>query len=168
MYVTSYRKKIKSLLNWIELNIYFEIREYRFSCRWPGFLAVVVSGSSPTPSPLHRHQVVSISISLFQSCCVLPVGLTDRRGGRRQIIRWRWRESLVLYKSFNTLCPRSVCVGFRKKEITFFWAPIDFHKWFGTYVFIFNDTIMIYVFLRHFSRKVRIITRSKKNTLATH
>jgi hypothetical protein len=54
----------------------------------------------PTPSP-----TLSSKISLSQSSCVSPVELTDGRVGRgwkrSQIIRGR--ESLVLYKSFNTL-----------------------------------------------------------------
>ncbi len=52
-------------------------------------------------SPLSRQQV----LSLCQSSCVSPVELTNRRvggGGVCKIIRVR--ESLVLYKSFNTLC----------------------------------------------------------------
>ncbi len=51
----------------------------------------------PLP-PLSREQVVSLS----QSSCVSPVELTDG-GARSQSIRPR--EGLVLYKSFNTLCP---------------------------------------------------------------
>jgi hypothetical protein len=38
-------------------------------------------GSSPLPSPLFRHQVVSLS----QSACVSLVELTDRRGGQGAI-----------------------------------------------------------------------------------
>jgi hypothetical protein len=58
--------------------------------RGPCFLAV---------APLSFQQVVSFS----QSSCVSPVEPTEARGGggRSQIIRQR--ESLLLYKSFNTL-----------------------------------------------------------------
>ncbi len=71
--------------------------------RVPGFLAVVWFGSSPTLFPLSRQQVVSLSPSSYVS----PVEPTHWGGGgmwwgRSQIIRRR--ESLVLYKSFNTLC----------------------------------------------------------------
>ncbi len=56
---------------------------------------------SQPSSPLSHQQVVSLS----HSSCASPVELTDGRGGRgwwrSQIIRPR--ESLVLYKSFNTL-----------------------------------------------------------------
>jgi hypothetical protein len=41
----------------------------------PSFIAVEWLGSSPTPSPLSRQQVVSLS----QSSCVSPVELTDGR-----------------------------------------------------------------------------------------
>jgi hypothetical protein len=63
----------------------------------PGFLAVVLLGSSPTPLSRQRY--------LSQSSYVSPVELTDRRGrggglGRRQIIT---RESLALNKSLNPL-----------------------------------------------------------------
>jgi hypothetical protein len=53
---------------------------------------------APTPPPSPRQRLVSIS----QSSCVSPVELTDGGGLGRSQIR-RWRESLVLYKSFNTL-----------------------------------------------------------------
>jgi hypothetical protein len=69
----------------------------------PSSLVVVWSGSSPTPSPLSRQQVVSLS----QSSCESPVQLTDgRRGGGRRWARSqivRRRESLALNKLFNTL-----------------------------------------------------------------
>jgi hypothetical protein len=62
--------------------------------------------SSPPPS---RQQVVSLS----QSSCVSPVELTNWRGrewwARSQIIRPR--ESLALYKSFNTLCSTATGCG---------------------------------------------------------
>ncbi len=70
--------------------------------RGPGFLTVghMIWLLSHTPSPVSN-------LSLFnQSSCVSLVELTDGRGrrgwGKSQIIRQR--ESLVLYKSFNTLC----------------------------------------------------------------
>ncbi len=83
-----------------------------------GFLTVVWYGSSLIPSFLSRQQVVYLS----QSSCVSLVELTDGRGGGK---RWgrspivpslvyvhetsteepnhMMRESLVLFKSFNTL-----------------------------------------------------------------
>jgi hypothetical protein len=72
--------------------------------RWPGFLwfYCMIRLLARTPfAPLSRQQLVSLS----QSSCVSPIELTDGRGKRRtrsQIMRRR--ESLVLYKSFNTLC----------------------------------------------------------------
>jgi hypothetical protein len=65
--------------------------------RGPGFLGVESFASSPTPS----HQQV---VSLTQSSCVSPLAFCRRgeRGWVRSQIRRR-RESLVLYKSFNTL-----------------------------------------------------------------
>jgi hypothetical protein len=55
------------------------------------------------PHPRSRQQLVTC-----QSFCVSPVELTDGRGGRgrrrSQIIRWR--ESMVLYKSINTVWKR--------------------------------------------------------------
>ncbi len=50
-------------------------REYWIIYRWPGFLAIVWFGSSPTP--LSSQQVVSLS----QSSCVSPVEIKCRRGG---------------------------------------------------------------------------------------
>ncbi len=53
--------------------------------RWPGFLAVVWFGSSPTPFPSSfRQQVVSLS----KSSHVSPVKLIDGRRGR-----WGWTRS---------------------------------------------------------------------------
>ncbi len=69
----------------------------------PGFLAVVWFGFSPTPSPLFRQLVASsFSQSSWSS---LLTGGRGRGWGRSQIIQQL--ESLVLYKSFNTLwyCP---------------------------------------------------------------
>jgi hypothetical protein len=83
---------------------------------------------SPSPPPISRQQVVSLS----QSYCVSPI-TGDMRGGgggraRNQIIRPR--ESLVLYKSFNTLWFRPF--GFRSDttgvrqcsgSVLVFWPP---------------------------------------------
>ncbi len=74
--------------------------EYWIIYRGPGFL-VLWFRSCPTYSFLSCQQAVYVS----QSSCVSPVQLTDgrvERVGRSQIIRRR--ESLVIYKSFNTLC----------------------------------------------------------------
>jgi hypothetical protein len=70
--------------------------------RGPGFLAVVWFGSSPIPLPPSPISTLSIFLSL--PVCRRSRFLTrEGRGwGRSQIIRWG--ESLVLYKSFNTLC----------------------------------------------------------------
>ncbi len=78
-------------------------REYWMFYRGASILAVVWFGSPPTPSP---PPLSSASFLFGPSSCVSPVELTDRRVGRRgwtssQIIRPR--ESLTLYKSFNTL-----------------------------------------------------------------
>ncbi len=72
-------------------------REFWMSYRGPGLIAGVWFGSF-LRLPLSRQQVVS----LYKSSCMSPVELTNGRGGgdRIQII-WQ-RESLVLYKSFNT------------------------------------------------------------------
>jgi hypothetical protein len=70
-------------------------------CRGPGFLAVVLLGSSPTPYPPFSRQKL---VSLSQSSCVSPVELTDGRGGEPGAKIIPPRESLVFYKSFNTLC----------------------------------------------------------------
>ncbi len=76
--------------------------------RGPGFLAVEWFCSYPTPSPLSRQQVVSLSqtscvVSISQTSCESLFELTDgwRGWGRSQIIRQQ--ESLVPYNSFNTL-----------------------------------------------------------------
>ncbi len=81
-------------------------REYRMIDRGPGFLVVVKFGYFFTflpPSP------VTYSSSTCDTQAEKERQLIDRRRGggrgrgRSQIIRWR--ENLVLYKSFNTLCP---------------------------------------------------------------
>ncbi len=80
--------------------------------RGAGFLAVVWFGSSPAPSP----PLLSASrLSLSQSPFVSPVELADVRGGgwgRSQTIRRQ--ESLVLYKSFNTLYNKDFAVSRRR------------------------------------------------------
>ncbi len=66
----------------------------------PDFLAVEWIGSSQTPPPHSRQQIVSLT----QSSCVSLGELTDGRGGgwgRIQIIRRR--KSMFLNKSLNTL-----------------------------------------------------------------
>ncbi len=65
----------------------------------PGFLSVVWFGSSPTPSPLSRRHTGK----LRKKDNLLTGGVGGKGWVRSQIIRPR--ESLVLYKSFNTLCP---------------------------------------------------------------
>ncbi len=75
------------------------LREYWMIYRRQGFLAVIWSGSFPASSPLPSGS------SLSQSYCLPQVEITDVEGGgggwRSQIMRRR--ESLVLFKSFNTL-----------------------------------------------------------------
>ncbi len=74
-------------------------REYWMIYLGPGFLAVVWFGFSLTPSPLFR-QLVSSPFSQ-SSWTSLLTGGRGRGWGRSQIIQQL--ESLVLYKSFNTL-----------------------------------------------------------------
>ncbi len=68
------------------------------NCRGPGFLAVEWFGSSPTPPP--PPSASCLSFSVFP--CVASRAYWRESGGcaRSQIIRPR--ESLALYKSFNT------------------------------------------------------------------
>ncbi len=66
--------------------------------RGPGFLAVLRFCSTPTPSPLFRQQLVSLS----QFFCVSPVELTEGSGGGEGM--GAKQKSYVLYKSFNALC----------------------------------------------------------------
>ncbi len=54
-----------------------ESREYWMIYRGPGFIDFVYFGSLPTPCPLSRKQVISLS----QSFCVPPIELTNGRGG---------------------------------------------------------------------------------------
>ncbi len=102
-------------------------REYWMIYRGPGILAVLWFGSSATPSPFSRQQVVSLSHSSF-FFSLSPVELTifRRRKGRvGKIPIIRPRESLVFCKSFNTLCgcPPSVA------SYLFGWIPgLDLKK----------------------------------------
>ncbi len=78
-------------------------REYWIIYRGPGFLAVFWFGHSPRPLPPPAGEQV---VSLSQSSCVSPVELTDgirERGGVDEEPNHTTRESLDLYKSFNTL-----------------------------------------------------------------
>jgi hypothetical protein len=76
--------------------------------RGPRFLRPLNSAPRPpSPSPLSRQLLVSLSLS----SCVSPVELTDgnvwgRGWARSQIIQPR--ESLALYKSFNTFIKTNV------------------------------------------------------------
>ncbi len=65
--------------------------------RGPGFLEVVWFGSSPTPFPPSPLSCLSFAVFL----CVVSRAYWRGRA-RSQIIRPR--ESMALYKSFNTLC----------------------------------------------------------------
>jgi hypothetical protein len=68
----------------------------------PGCLAVVWLGSSPTPFPPSTDSIFSLFLSL--SVCLRSSLLTEEgRGGRWGTKSFRTRESLTLYKSFNTL-----------------------------------------------------------------
>jgi len=71
-------------------------REHLMIYRGPGFLPFVYFGPSSTPPP--SHATVS-KLSLFPS---LPL-LIDKRGDRGWRRSQTQRESLALYKSFNTL-----------------------------------------------------------------
>ncbi len=92
--------------------------------RGPGFLAVVWFDSSPTPSPLSRQQVVSLS----QSSCVSPIELTDGRGGRGwgRSQNIRKRECLILYKSFNSIWFVNDWTVYATKELDIFWPKFKF------------------------------------------
>ncbi len=63
-------------------------------CRGPGFLTVVWFGSSPIPSPLSRQWALLATHRKTEK--------KRQLAGRSLIIRQR--ESLVLYKTWNTLC----------------------------------------------------------------
>ncbi len=77
-----------------------ESRGYWLIYRGHGFLAVF--DSAPRP-PSFRQHVVSLS----QSSCVPPGWAYWRGGGGQARSQNMWlRESLALYKSFNTLCAR--------------------------------------------------------------
>jgi hypothetical protein len=66
------------------------------------------------------------TLSRQQSVCASPVELTDGRGGCAGVAQRR-QECLVLYKSFNTLCPElclkgwleSLCAGQTGSYATF-------------------------------------------------
>ncbi len=81
-------------------------REYWVIYRGPGFLAVLWFGSSPTPFPLSFRSASCLSFSVFlcvaDQACWRPTGERGRGWARSRIIRPQ--ESLVFYKSFNTLC----------------------------------------------------------------
>ncbi len=68
------------------------------------FLAVVWSSSSPIPSPLSRQQVASLSQSSFVS--QVDLILTGDGSRSQSNDNCETAESLVLYKSFNSLCPQ--------------------------------------------------------------
>jgi hypothetical protein len=94
----------KSLCNYNRL-------KQRMIYRGPGFLAVLSVGPSPNPShPLQSASCLCFSVFL----CVADRGYWQERWGRRGW--WRSKlitsqESLVLYKSFNTLWSRVRCSG---------------------------------------------------------
>jgi len=68
----------------------------------PGCLAVVWLGSSPTPFPPSTDSIFSLFLSL--PVCRRSSLLTEEGGGGRWGTKsFRTRESLTLYKSFNTL-----------------------------------------------------------------
>ncbi len=69
---------------------------------WLAFSPSYSLASPPPPPP-------QPAVSLSHSSCVSPVDLTDggEGDGRVRIQLIRRRESLVLYNSFNTLCPEA-------------------------------------------------------------
>jgi hypothetical protein len=90
------------------MNVTLCIREDWLFYRGPSFLAVVWFGSMPPPpsSSLSRQRIFSLS----QSSCVSPVKLIDGIGGVEGagVDPNHATASLVLYKTFNTLCWASV------------------------------------------------------------
>ncbi len=78
-------------------------RENQMIYRGQDSLAVVWFGSSTTPSPLSRKQILCLSQSSSVSPGELSDGSVGGKGRERSQIIGR-RESLVLYKSFITLC----------------------------------------------------------------
>ncbi len=100
----NYKWRQSPTVLWIVYSMH-RVREYWMIERGPGSLAIIWFGSSPTPfPPLSRQQVVFLS----QSSCVSP---GEGRMGwvKSEIIRPR--ESLVLYRSFNTLCKVQNCAS---------------------------------------------------------
>ncbi len=100
---------------------YVSCREYWMFYRGQGYrpwggMIRLLAHTLPLPVP-------QLLVSLSQSSCVSPVELlAGGRGARSQII-WA-RESLALYKSFNTLWSRaSICC---RSEI-----PGGCHRWGG-------------------------------------
>ncbi len=115
------------------------IREDWLFYRRPSFLAVVWFGSMPPPPP--PPFPVSEFFSLSQFTCVLTFQFNDGRGGRGRA--WSriipQRESLVLYKSFNTLCWASVnCSNLSARNIPR-WPKNGFSK----PVYIFNLALFL-------------------------
>ncbi len=76
--------------------------EYWLFSRGPGFLAVVIFNSSPSPFPVSKLDRRAASHVKSEKKRQLADARWGRGVGRSQIMRWR--ESLVLCKSFNTLC----------------------------------------------------------------
>ncbi len=74
----------------------FNLREYRMIYRGPGFLSVVcmiwLLHYTPSPLPVSK-------LYLFLSLTVCRRLLKGEGGGRQP------RESLILYRSYSTLCP---------------------------------------------------------------
>ncbi len=71
-------------------------REFWFIYRGPDFLAVIWFGTLPNPFLLSRQQVVSLSVFGRAYC-------RERGRGSARSKKIRLRQSLALYKSFNTL-----------------------------------------------------------------
>jgi hypothetical protein len=101
--------------------------EYWMMYRGTGFLAVVWFGSSPIPSPL-LPSASCLSFSIFL-CVAVRAYWREREGGwwgRSQIIK-PW-QSLVLYKSFNTLwggdLQTTVKIGDLGLRLNLTWAKI--------------------------------------------
>ncbi len=97
-------------------------REYLMYYRGPGFLAVVLFGCFPLPSPCPLSKV---SLFLSLPVCRRSSLLTGENGrGRRRSQIIRRQESLVLYNPLTTFWPCSG-IGKRKvKKITLFGYPL--------------------------------------------
>ncbi len=78
-------------------------REYWMVYRGPGFLAVIWVGSSPTPPPSPVSKLERRRTGRLRKRAKLPTEEGGKRAGEEPNRR-RPRESLVLYKSVNTLC----------------------------------------------------------------